>query len=203
MKYGIIKHCEFCGAEFETKPRLLKYCSTKCKNPLNRGEYPAWNKGIKLTEEQKSKQNIDGLKLGHGWMKNKDHPSYDKVIKSISRRMRQNNPNADGKVNNTRPRKIKPEGLLLYRTLVRYFTYRTVKELRKENKVPKLGKYKTDFQIDHIIPYRQGFELGILPYVMGGKENIRFILGAENREKWDEFQSMEVVNTITGGYYVL
>ena len=29
----------------------------------------SWNSGLKLTDEQKKKQNIDGLKLGHGWNK--------------------------------------------------------------------------------------------------------------------------------------
>jgi hypothetical protein len=196
MKYGIIKHCGFCNSKFETKPRFLDYCSTSCKNPNNRPGHKVWNEGIKLTEEQKSKQDRSGLEKGRGWNKGKPN--------EISRkRFLENNPNKDGRVNNTRPKKIKPEGLSLYKSLVRYFTYRTIKELRKENKVPKLGKYKTDFQIDHIIPYKQGFELGILPYVLGGKENIRFILGSDNREKWDKYQDMEIVNKITGGYYVL
>jgi hypothetical protein len=196
MKYGIKNTCEFCNEEFKTKPRFLKYCSTKCKNPLNRGEYEAWNKGLKLTEEQKSKQNMDGLKKGRGWNKGKPN-------EVARQRFLENNPNKDGKVNNSRVKKAKPEGLKLYRKLVRYFTYRTIKELKIEGKVPKLGKYKTDFQIDHIIPYKQGYELGILPIIMGGRENIQFILGSNNREKWDKYQDNDIVNKITGGYYGL
>jgi hypothetical protein len=196
MKYGIIKNCEFCGIEFESRPRFVIYCSTPCKNPINRPGNKAWNEGIKLSEDQKSKQNRDGLKKGWGWNKGKSNDVARK-------RFLENNPNKDGRLNNLRPKKPKPEGFLLYRSLVRYATYRTIYLLKKENKVPKLGKRKGDFQIDHIIPYRQGFELGILPYVLGGKENIRFILGKDNREKWDKFQSMEIINEITGGYYGL
>ena len=58
-KYGIKKTCFFCKSEFITKPRLVDYCSQACKNPINRPGNVAWNKGMKLTEEQKSKQNIE------------------------------------------------------------------------------------------------------------------------------------------------
>jgi very-short-patch-repair endonuclease len=91
-KYGIIKACLFCGSEFETRPRFVDYCSQKCKNPLNRGEYEPWNKGKKLTEEQKAKQNREGLKKGWGW--NKGVPNEAQSI-----RWRENNPNKDGAVN--------------------------------------------------------------------------------------------------------
>jgi hypothetical protein len=196
MKYGIIKTCEFCGNSFITKPRYVLFCSTACKNPINRPGNKAWNKGIKLTEEQKVNQNTEGLKKGWGWNKGQTN-------EVARQRFLTNNPNKDGRLNNLRPKKNKPEGLLLYKALVRYATYRTIYSLKKDNLVPKLGKYKTDFQIDHIIPYKQGFELGILPYVLGSKENIQFILGSENRKKWDTYQDMETVNKITGGYYVL
>jgi hypothetical protein len=163
---------------------------------MNRPGHESWNKGIKLTEEQKSKQNREGLKKGWGWNKGGTNDA-------ARERFLTNNPNKDGRLNNLRPKKKQPEGFDLYRSLVRHATYRAIYALRKENKVPKLGKYKTDFQIDHIIPYKQGFELGILPTVLGGRENIRFILGADNRKKWDTYQNMEIVNKITGGYYGL
>ena len=97
-KYGILKACLFCGTEFITKPRLIDYCSQPCKNPINRlGNIP-WNKGITLTEEQKAKQNTEGLKKGWGWNKGKPN--------EIARqRMITNNPNKDGKLNNLRPKK--------------------------------------------------------------------------------------------------
>ena len=57
-KYGLIKKCLFCRDEFETRPRFKDYCSQKCKNPLNRGEYDPWNKGKKMSEEAKIKMKI-------------------------------------------------------------------------------------------------------------------------------------------------
>jgi hypothetical protein len=68
-KYGHTRGCLYCGNEFVTKPRFLDYCSVPCKNPINRPGNIAWNKGKTLTENQKSKQNISGLKKGHGWNK--------------------------------------------------------------------------------------------------------------------------------------
>lgn len=53
-------------------------------------------------------------------------------------------------------------------------------------------------QLDHIIPYRQGFELNISPKIIGSRKNLRFILGEENRQKWDKFQPDEVVKSIIG-----
>ena len=97
-KYGLIKNCLFCSAKFTTRPRFLVYCSNKCKNPLNRGEYDPWNKGIKLTEEQKSKQNREGLQKGWGW---------NKGIKNEIARQRmlgENNPNWGGEISRKRQR---------------------------------------------------------------------------------------------------
>jgi 5-methylcytosine-specific restriction endonuclease McrA len=70
--------------------------------------------------------------------------------------------------------------------------------MRKEGLVPNTGKYKTDLQLDHIIPYKQGFELNISPEIIGGRKNLRFILGEENRKKWDSFQPDNVVQSIIG-----
>ena len=94
-KYGLSKVCLFCESSFITKPRFLDYCSQKCKNPLNRGEYDPWNKGIKLTDEQKATQNTTGLKKGHGW--NKGIPNERQRELWLT-----NNPNKDGKLNNLR-----------------------------------------------------------------------------------------------------
>ena len=196
-KYGIQKICSFCNNKFITKPRLLEYCSQPCKNPHNRSGHIPWNKGIKLTEEQKAKQNIDGLKKGRGWNKG----GTNEIARG---RMLTNNPNKDGRLNNLRPKNPITEPLKLYRSKVRYYTYRTLKEMKEAGEwVPKTGKYKDSWQIDHIIPHRQGFELGIDPSVLGSKKNIQFIKGEENRKKWDSYQTVEVVKLITGGHYGL
>ena len=196
-KYGLTKVCLFCESSFITKPRFLDYCSQKCKNPLNRGEYDPWNKGIKLTSEQKAKQNLNGLKKGWGWNKG----GTNEIARQ---RFLTNNPNKDGKLNNLRPKNPITEPLKLYRSQVRYYTYRTLKEMKEAGEwVPKTGKYKDSWQIDHIIPHRQGFELGIDPLLLGGKKNIHFIKGEENRKKWDSYQPIEVVKFITGGSYGL
>ena len=196
-KYGIIKNCLHCNKEFETKPRFLEYCSQKCKNPLNRGEYDPWNKGIKLTEEQKSKQNTSGLKKGWGW--NKGIPNEKQRQQWIG----SNNPNWEGKLNNLRPKNYTDTEYTAYKRECRKATYRTWYAMKKEGIVPKLGKRKTDWQMDHIIPYEQGYVLGIDPIIIGSRKNLRFILGEENRSKWDTFQPDEVVKSIIGEENVL
>jgi hypothetical protein len=191
-KYGIVKACLFCGDEFESRPRFLDYCSQKCKNPLNRGEYDPWNKGLKLTEEQKAKQNTEGLKKGWGW--NKGIPN-----ETQSRRWRENNPNKDGRVNNMRPKNYVDNAFTAYKREVRKATYRSWYAMKQEGQIPaNTGKRKDQYQLDHIIPYRQGFELGIDPQILGSKKNLRWILGEENRQKWDRFQSQEVIENILG-----
>jgi len=95
----------------------LDYCSQKCKNPLNRGEYKPWNKGIKLTEEQKAKQNKEGLKKGWGW--NKGIPN------EVARRrmLGQNNPNWNGRLNNVRPKNYIDDQFSAYKRECRKATY--------------------------------------------------------------------------------
>jgi hypothetical protein len=191
-KYGLIKNCLYCSGEFITKPRFNNYCSVKCKNPLNRGEYDPWNKGIKLTEEQKSKQNTDGLKKGWGWNKG----GTNEVARQ---RMLTNNPNKDGRSNNLRPKNPCNDLFKIYRAQVRKATYRTLKEMKQAGEwVPVTGKYKDSWQVDHIIPHQQGFELGIDPTLLGSRKNVQFIKGEENRKKWDSFQPMDVVQSIIG-----
>jgi hypothetical protein len=99
-KYGYTKNCLYCGTEFITKPRLIDYCSQPCKNPLNRPGHTAWNKGIKLTDEQKAKQNTDGLAKGRGWNKGKSNEM------ARQRMLGENNPNWNGRLNNLRPKKL-------------------------------------------------------------------------------------------------
>jgi hypothetical protein len=191
-KYGLEKTCEYCGVTFITKPRYVLFCSAPCKNPINRKGHIAWNKGIKLTEEQKAKQNIDGLAKGRGW--NKGIPNDRQREKWLA-----NNPNKNGRLNNLRPKNPGTEPLAIYRGLVRKATYRTIKKMRKLGEwVPKLGKYKHSWQTDHIIPHQQGWELGILPQLLGSKQNIQFIKGDENRKKWDTYQPLDVVEEIIG-----
>ena len=190
-KYGLIKNCLYCSSEFITKPRFNNYCSIKCKNPLNRGEYGPWNKGIKLTEEQKAKQNTEGLKKGWGYWKGKKNEKQ-------RQKWLTDNPNKDGKVNNLRPKNYIDTEFTAYKRDCRKATYRTIYQMRKEGLVPVTGKRKTDLQLDHIIPYKQGFELNISSEIIGSRKNLRFILGEENRKKWDSFQPDDVVQSIIG-----
>ena len=71
--------------------------------------------------------------------------------------------------------------------------------MKQEGLIPtNTGKRKDQFQLDHIIPFRQGFELGISPNILGSRKNLRWILGEENRRKWDAYQPDEVVKNILG-----
>jgi len=76
--------------------------------------------------------------------------------------------------------------------------------MKQEGLVPSnTGKHKHQYQLDHIIPFRQGFELRIDPAIIGGRQNLRYILGEENRSKWDCFQSEDMLKSILGEQYVL
>lgn len=192
-KYGIIKTCTYCGNQFETKPRFLDFCSQKCKNPLNRGEYDPWNKGIKLTKEQKAKQNMEGLKKGWGW--NKGIPNTQQTEKWTGK----NNPNWGGRTNNLRPKKEVSNEFLAYKTECDKATYRSCYAMKRRGLIPEnTGKRKDQYQLDHIIPFKQGYELGIDPKVIGGFSNLRWILGVENRTKWDRYQPEDIINKVLG-----
>lgn len=192
-KYGLSRICLHCKSQFITKPRFLEYCSVPCKNPINRPGNVAWNKGKTLSEEQKAKQNREGLKKGWGWNKG--------VPNEIARkRFLENNPNRDGRLNNLRPKKEIDNELILYKREVRKATYRTIKQMKANNEyVPQFGKRKTDLQVDHIVPYEQGFQLGLPPSLLGSKNNLQFLKGEDNRAKWNSFQPMSVVMAIKGG----
>jgi hypothetical protein len=196
-KYSITKACLFCGNNFETRPRFTQYCSQPCKNPSNRPGNIPWNKGITLTDEQKAKQNTDGLKKGRGWNKGlSNERQREKWL--------YDNPNKDGKLNNLRPKDPNIPAYKKYLGQVRRATYRTIKDMKKNNEwVPVTGKHKTDYQIDHIIPCKQGFDLGIKASLLGSRNNIQFIRGDENRKKWHSYQTDEVVKSILGDKYVL
>jgi hypothetical protein len=196
-KYGLEKSCRFCGSTFNTKPRFLEFCSQSCKNPINRAGNTPWNKGIKLTDEQKSKMNIEGLKQGHGW--NRGQPNDMQRVRWTGA----SNPNWDGRINNSRPKNYVNDEFSKYKRECKQATYRTIYNMRKEGLVPLTGKQKTDLQLDHIIPYKQGFELGISSSIIGSRNNLRFILGEENRRKWDSYQSAEIVESIIKGTYGL
>ena len=95
-KYGIKKTCFYCGSLFVTQPRMVEYCSQPCKNPRNRPGHVAWNKGLKMTEEQKAKLNTKGLEKGWGW--NKGLPNEI----ARQRMLGDQNPNRGGAVNQRR-----------------------------------------------------------------------------------------------------
>ena len=83
---------------------------------------------------------------------------------------------------------------------MRKATYRTIKQIKANHEfVPKFGKGKHDLQVDHIVPYEQGFQLGIPALLLGGKNNLQFLKGEDNRAKWDNFQPMSVVLAVKGG----
>ena len=197
-KYGIKKNCLYCGSEFVTKPRMLEYCSTPCKNPRNRPGHTAWNKGMTMTEKyKKTKMNMTGLSKGHGW--NKGLPN-----EIARKRFLENNPNKDGRVNNMRPKNYVDDEFSSYKRQCRKATYRSVYKMKQEGLVPSnTGKHKHQYQLDHIIPFRQGFELGIDPEIIGGRQNLRYILGEENRSKWDCSQPDDVLQSVLGERYVL
>jgi hypothetical protein len=150
-----------------------------------------------LTAEQKAKQNIDGLRKGHGW--NKGLPNVQQREKWLS-----DNPNRNGVLNNLRPKKPADGELAVYKVLVRKATYRTIRAMKQAGEyVPTCGKRKTDWQVDHVVPYKQGFELGIPAEILGSRKNIQFLKGADNRAKWDSYQPMHVIRFLKGGYYGL
>lgn len=164
---------------------------------MNRGELNPWNKGKKLTLDQKAKQNIAGLKKGQGW--NKGIPNNAQSL-----RWKQNNPNANGRLNNLRPKKTVTDEFQKYKSEVRKATYRSIKELKQKGHfIPKFGKYKNNLQIDHIVSIKQGFELGISSSLLGSLKNIQFLTAEDNRAKWHYYQPKSVVRILQGSLYGL
>ena len=147
-----------------------------------------WNKGLKKgMPGAQTNYNTEGLKKGRGWNKGIPNPE-------AAERMRANNPNHDGRVNKQRAEyRPKDDPYQIYRDEVTKFTRRSERlmEIPEER-----GKYNGCLQLDHIIPYKQGYKLGISPEIMGSVHNLQWITQEENREKWDEWASKEVVDGI-------
>jgi len=71
----MILKCRICGTKFKTYPSRVKinkgkYCSKLCVFKALKGKISP-KRGIKLSKEQKSKLNLEGLRLGWGWNKGK------------------------------------------------------------------------------------------------------------------------------------
>ena len=139
--------------------------------------------------------NLVGLSKGWGW--NKGLPNTEQSIRWSG----SNNPNWEGKMNNLRPTKETDDEFLAYKSECDKATYRSRYAMKKEGSVPdNTGKRKDQYQLDHIIPFRQGYELGINPKIIGGRSNLQWILGEENRTKWDRFQPEDILNKVLGEY---
>lgn len=71
-----------------------------------------------------------------------------------------------------------------YRRLVGYHTRnQDLKILENFDKPRTLCGVVGGYQLDHIIPIKVGFEMGILPSIIGNINNLRFIPWKENRSK--------------------
>ena len=102
-------------------------------------------------------------------------------------------------MNNLRPKKEINDEFLTYKKECKKATYRSKYAMKKEGSIPSnTGKRKDQYQLDHIIPYEQGYKLGLDPKVIGGKSNLRWILGGENRTKWDRFQPEDIIKAVIG-----
>lgn len=162
---------------------------------MNRPGHTPWNKGIKLTDEQKAKLNTSGLCKGWGWNKGLSNPEQR------ARWTGETNPNWEGKLNNLRPKKELDDEFLAYKSECDKATYRSRYAMKREGVIPEnTGKRKDQYQLDHIISFKQGYELGIDPKIIGGRSNLRWILGIENRTKWDRYQPEEIINKVLGEY---
>lgn len=82
----------------------------------------------------------------------------------------------------------------LYKAQVEYWS----KPIRDEYRVQGFifGAENNLYQLDHIISKKQGFLLGIPPYIIGTKANCRILLGKENKSKNDKLQSTKTVKKI-------
>ena len=49
-----------------------------------------------------------------------------------------------------------------------------------------------------IIPFKQGYDLGIDPKIIGSRNNLQWLLGEDNRKKWDSYQPNNIIKTILG-----
>lgn len=192
-----MRNCEFCGKEFEPRRWFRKYCSVACKNPSNRRGHIPWNKGL-TKEDPRVLKNITSqnrIPPPAGWNTGNKTKAAKIASAAASIRMRERNPNHNGICNLKRTNKPQPKGWKLYVKEVRKFTMRTKRIIQKKSNI-KFGKKSNDWQLDHIIPLKQGYELNIPPYIIGNKYNVQILKQKENRKKWDEFQSKEMINEI-------
>ncbi len=76
---------------------------------------------------------------------------------------------------------------LLYRGRVSYFTEKNYKQYINEinpNKYPRtLCGVEGGYQLDHIISIMEGFAKGVLPNIIGSKENLQMLTWEENNKK--------------------
>ena len=169
--------CKTCNKEFKPYPRYKNYCSPECK-PGNhqKGKSICWNKGKTFTKEDMS-----------DWKPNSGQFSKGDVP-------------WNGKMNKARPKVVYKEGFLEYKEQVWKHTRRTVRDWEREGKyteeLSNRGKYVGNLHIDHIIPFQQGFDEGILPEVMGSEKNLQFLSLKENVIKSDKWQTQEVIDGI-------
>lgn len=189
--------CEFCGKEFEPKPRFKRFCSTPCKNPRNRPGHSTWNKGL-TKEDPRVLRNITSpnrVMKCSGWNKGNVTKRAQEVAKAASERMQANNPNANGVCNKQRPKYTRLDGWDEYVRQVRKFTMRTKRRILQQTSI-RFGKYRDDWQLDHIIPIEQGFELNVPPFIIGSNANCQILKQHANRKKWNKKQPPEMVNEI-------
>ena len=149
-----------------------------------------WNKP-KLSQVY----NTSGLKKGRGWNKGISNLEASKRMKGS------NNPNWEGRLNKKRyENRVVDDEWQRYKEAVRRATYRSWYKMRNEGKIPSnTGKKSHNLQLDHIIPKKQGYELGIDPEIIGSEKNLQYILAKDNRKKWDKFQPQHIVEEITNG----
>ena len=85
MSKSIYPLCKHCKKEFTPKPNFRNYCSTACKNPINRPGNVSWNKGM---VGRQIWMNLTGLEEGRKPYKDID-PERCKAQSEI---MKENNP---------------------------------------------------------------------------------------------------------------
>jgi len=91
------------------------------------------------------------------------------------------------------------DGFKVYTAQINRWT-RDVKKIY-EGQGYTFGAKNDDYQLDHFIPKVQGFVLGIPPWILGSKYNIRLITGLENKSKGGAFQPQELVDMIIENYF--
>lgn len=73
----------------------------------------------------------------------------------------------------------------IYRRKVNYYTYKSISKKFSKEDLSKRGRcgYKNKKQIDHMFSITRGFELNILPQIIGHEENLTLISWEENNKK--------------------